>query len=134
MAAKKSEQRLRWERYLAYVKTHERAKQHRLKYIYTKDLTRLPLYGSFERVWPCNAENINLAKLRLEQLYYKTKVKLKSLGIELSPPEWRVKEADIQCGDIYGTVAWKACADMSVSNEGQRKIALRQKRMRRVRI
>lgn len=134
MAAKKSEQRLRWERYLAHARVHERAKQHRLKYIYTKDSTRLPLYGSFVRVWPCNAESINHAKLRLEQLYFKTKVKLKSLGIELSPPEWKVKEADIQCGELYGTVAWKACADMSVSNEDQRKIALRKKRMRRVRI
>ena len=133
MAAKKSEQRLRWERWLAYVRTQERVRQRIQKFIYKMDPCAVPLYGSYLNVWPNDEENIQKARANLEVIYLKTKVKFKRVGVSLSPPEWIVKQADLQMGNCYTTVGWKACADKNVGNEAQRKLALRHKRARSVR-
>lgn len=130
MAAKKSEQRLHWE---AYLRIKHRLQQRSQKFIYRRDnLSRRAIFGSYVQVAPATPEAIEEANRDLMKRYNHTKSFLRSLNIELSPPELNVKDPNLLSSGHYCTsVAWRAVASKPLTNEVKRKIALRQKRMRR---
>ena len=132
MAAKKSEQRLRWE---AYLRIKHRLQQRSQKFIYRRDPRPRAVIGSYIQVCPATPEAIEEAKRDLMKRYNHTKSYFRSLNIELSPPEFNVKDPTLLSSGHYCTsVAWRAVANKPLTNEVKRKIALRQKRMRRVRL
>lgn len=128
MAAKKSDQRLRWERYL---RIQQRVQQRHQKFMYFKH-DEPPMYGSYLKVHSNNGEDVHKAKSELMAIYMRTKVLLKSVGVELSPPEFKTtKPAGVT---PYTTVAWRAMASKIVPVEAQRKLEIRRKRARRARL
>lgn len=132
MAAKKSEQRLRWE---AYLRIKHRLQQQYQKFLYRRDPSCPAIFGSYVQVLPYTPETVEEAKYDLMKRYNHTKFFLRSLKIELSPPEFTVKGPYLLSDGRYGaSVAWRAAANKPMTNEVKRKMALRQKRMRRVRI
>ena len=127
MAAKKSDQRLRWERYL---RIKNSVKQRHQKFMYLQSSNKLAVFGSYVQVFSNTPEVVEAAKGELMARYSETKVLLRSLKVELSPPEFIVKEEDL----FVRSVAWRAAADKPLTIEMQRKIALRRKRARRARL
>lgn len=128
MAAKKSDQRLRWERYL---RIKNRVNHRHNKFLYIKQ-DEPPMYGSYLKVYTNNGKDVHEAKGKLMAIYMRTKVLLKSVGVELSPPEFKTTKP---AGTTpYTTVAWRAKTDKIVPVEAQRKIALRKKRARRAKL
>lgn len=136
MAAKKSEQRLRWERYLCTGSWGNTSPQ---KFLYLKS-DNPPQYARWMRFH--SETELHIATIQLTVDYLRVKALLRAIGgVELSPPAWKVKQPEHWTAKIgpehgwvtvnAGTVAWKAVAEEALTNEAKRKIALNRKRARR---
>ena len=132
MAAKKSDQRMRWERYL---RIQQRVQQRHQKFMYFRESNGPAVYGSYLQVTSSAPEALEEATRELMVRYNHTKFFLRSLKIELSPPEFTIKEIGLLSNGQYGsTVAWRAVSDKPLTIEMQRTVALRRKRARRARL
>lgn len=137
MAARKSEQRLRWERYLRIRNGRHKPVS---RFLYLKS-DNSPQYGRWMKFR--SETELHIATIQLTVDYLRIKALLRVIGgVDLSPPMWKVKQPEHWTTKIgpehgwftveAGTVAWKAVAEEALTNEAKRKIALNRKRARRV--